>query len=52
MKKDRELYRRFGDHTNDIKVIKKAGIDVTVAIADPQLKAVADYITTGEWGWG
>ena len=37
-----------GDHTNDIEVIKKAGIGVAVANADPQLKAVADYITIGE----
>ena len=37
-----------GDHTNDIEVIKKAGIGVAVANADPQLKEVADYITIGE----
>lgn len=36
-----------GDHTNDIEVIKMAGIGVAVANADPKLKAVADYVTVG-----
>ena len=36
-----------GDHTNDIELIKKAGIGVAVANADSQLKA-ADYVTAGE----
>ncbi|EFC99736.1 Cof-type HAD-IIB family hydrolase [Hungatella hathewayi] len=37
-----------GDHTNDIELIKKAGIGVAVANADSQLKAAADYVTAGE----
>lgn len=37
-----------GDHTNDIELIKKAGIGVAVANADSQLKAAADYATAGE----
>ena len=37
-----------GDHTNDIELIRKAGIGVAVANADPLLKAEADYVTTGE----
>lgn len=38
----------IGDHTNDIEVIRMAGIGVAVANADPKLKAAADYITAGE----
>lgn len=41
-----------GDHTNDIEVIRLAGIGVAVANADPKLKAEADYITEGEMAAG
>lgn len=37
-----------GDHTNDIEVVRTAGIGVAVANADPKLKAAADYVTEGE----
>jgi len=43
-----EQVMAIGDHTNDIEVIRMAGIGVAVANADPKLKAIADFITCGE----
>ncbi|MHC4552601.1 MAG: Cof-type HAD-IIB family hydrolase [Planctomycetota bacterium] len=34
----------FGDHINDIKMLEMAGKGVTVANAEPQVKAVADEV--------
>ena len=34
----------FGDHINDIKMIQLAGRGVTVANAEPEVKAVADEV--------
>lgn len=36
-----------GDHTNDIEMIKMAGIGVAVANSDPGLIAAADYVARG-----
>jgi Cof subfamily protein (haloacid dehalogenase superfamily) len=36
----------FGDGGNDIAIIKKAGIGVAMGNANPELKEVADYITS------
>lgn len=47
-----EAVMAVGDHTNDIEVIRLAGIGVAVANADPKLKAEADYITEGEMAAG
>lgn len=38
----------IGDHTNDMEVIKSAGLGVAVANAQPELKEIADYITIKE----
>lgn len=35
----------FGDDTNDIEMIKNAGIGVAMGNADEQLKSIADFIT-------
>ena len=35
----------FGDDTNDIEMIKNAGIGVAMGNADEQLKNIADFIT-------
>ncbi len=34
----------FGDHINDIKMLQLAGTGITVANAEPQVKAIADEI--------
>ena len=38
----------IGDHTNDMEVIKSAGLGVAVANAQPELKEIADYVTAHE----
>lgn len=38
----------LGDHTNDIEVLQMVGLGVAVANAVPELKEVADYVTTEE----
>ena len=38
----------IGDHTNDVEVIKSAGLGVAVANAQPELKEIADYVTSKE----
>jgi len=35
----------FGDHENDLELVKKSGIGVAVANASPKVKKVADYVT-------
>ncbi len=35
----------FGDSWNDYEMIQQAGIGVAMGNADPELQAVADYIT-------
>ncbi|MGB9844452.1 phosphoglycolate phosphatase [Methanothermobacter tenebrarum] len=42
----------IGDSENDIDFLKVAGLKVAVANADPQLKEMADYVTTKEYGDG
>jgi len=41
-----------GDSLNDIQMLKKAGIGVTVANAHPDIKAVAEFIAKKEYGNG
>lgn len=48
MQVDMSQVMAIGDHTNDIEIVKMAGIGVAVANADPKLKEAADYITYGE----
>ncbi len=36
----------FGDNFNDLTLIKEAGLGVAVANAVPELKEIADYVTT------
>ena len=36
----------FGDSSNDIAMIKKAGIGIAMGNAIPELKQQADYVTT------
>ena len=36
-----------GDETNDIEMIKAAGLGVAVSNANPAAKEAADYVTTG-----
>lgn len=38
----------IGDHTNDIEMVRMAGIGVSVANGDPKLKEAADYIASKE----
>lgn len=42
----------IGDSENDIDFLKVAGLKVAVANADPQLKKMADYVTTKKYGEG
>lgn len=42
----------IGDSVNDIQMLKKAGIGVTVANANPETKASAEYIAKKEYGDG
>ncbi|BDH78984.1 MAG TPA: phosphoglycolate phosphatase [Methanothermobacter sp.] len=42
----------IGDSENDIDFLKVAGLKVAVANADPQLKKMADYVTTKKYGDG
>ena len=42
----------IGDSVNDIQMLKKAGIGVTVANAHPDTKAVAEYIAKKGYGDG
>jgi hypothetical protein len=42
----------IGDSLNDIQMLLKAGIGVTVANAHPDTKAVADFIAEKEYGTG
>jgi phosphoglycolate phosphatase (TIGR01487 family) len=42
----------IGDSVNDIDMLKTAGIGVTVANAHPDVKAVAQYVATKEYGDG
>jgi hypothetical protein len=41
-----------GDSLNDIQMLRKAGIGVTVANAHPDTKAVAEFIAEKEYGNG
>ena len=41
-----------GDSLNDIQMLKKAGIGVTVANAHPDVKAVAEFVAEKEYGNG
>jgi phosphoglycolate phosphatase (TIGR01487 family) len=41
-----------GDSLNDIQMLKKAGIGVTVANAHPDVKAVAEFVAKKEYGNG
>ena len=38
----------FGDNTNDLPMIRGAGIGVAVANALPEVKAAADYVTKND----
>jgi hypothetical protein len=42
----------IGDSVNDIQMLKNAGIGVTVANANPETKASAEYIAKKEYGDG
>jgi hydroxymethylpyrimidine pyrophosphatase-like HAD family hydrolase len=42
----------IGDSLNDIQMLTKAGIGVTVANAHPDIKAVAEYVAEKEYGNG
>jgi len=42
----------IGDSVNDIEMLRKAGIGVTVANAHPDTKAVAEFIAEKEYGNG
>jgi hydroxymethylpyrimidine pyrophosphatase-like HAD family hydrolase len=42
----------IGDSLNDIQMLKKAGIGVTVANGHPDTKAVAGFIAQKEYGPG
>ncbi len=42
----------IGDSLNDIQMLKKAGIGVTVGNAHPDVKAVAEFIAEKEYGNG
>jgi len=42
----------IGDSENDIDFLKVAGLKVAVANADPELKGIADYVTTRKYGDG
>jgi len=42
----------IGDSVNDIQMLRKAGIGVTVANAHPDTKAVAEFIAEKEYGEG
>jgi hypothetical protein len=42
----------IGDSLNDIQMLKKAGIGVTVANAHPDVKAVAEFVAEKEYGNG
>lgn len=43
---DRQEVMAIGDHTNDIEVLRLAGIGVAVANAVPELKNAADYVSS------
>ncbi|MDE6867429.1 MAG: HAD hydrolase family protein, partial [Muribaculaceae bacterium] len=38
----------FGDGSNDIGMLKAAGIGVAMGNAAPEVKAAADYVTTND----
>ncbi|MCQ8904503.1 MAG: phosphoglycolate phosphatase [Methanothermobacter sp.] len=42
----------IGDSENDLEFIEHAGFRVAVANADPELKAIADYVTSAAHGEG
>ena len=42
----------IGDSVNDVQMLRKAGIGVTVANAHPDTKAVAEFIAEKEYGKG
>lgn len=42
----------IGDALNDIQMLKKAGIGVTVANAHPDTKAVVEFVSEKEYGMG
>jgi phosphoglycolate phosphatase (TIGR01487 family) len=42
----------IGDSLNDIQMLKKAGIGVTVANAHPDTKAVVEFVSEKEYGMG
>jgi hydroxymethylpyrimidine pyrophosphatase-like HAD family hydrolase len=41
----REEVMAIGDHVSDASMFEAAGLRVAMANADPELKAVADYVT-------
>jgi len=48
----REQTAFVGDDLNDIPAFSNAGLKIAVANADPQIKRLADYITTKSGGFG
>ncbi|MDI9614449.1 phosphoglycolate phosphatase [Methanothermobacter sp.] len=42
----------IGDSENDIEFLERAGFCVAVGNADPELREMADYVTSGEYGDG
>lgn len=42
----------FGDNFNDLTMLKAAGTGVAVANGIPEIKAVADYVTTADYSTG
>ena len=42
----------IGDSANDIQMLRKAGVGITVANAHPDIKAVAEFIAEKEYGNG
>ena len=45
----REETAAFGDGMNDLGMIRWAGTGVAMGNAEPEVKAVADYVTTPVW---
>lgn len=48
----REETAAFGDGMNDLRMIEWAGTGVAMGNAEPEVKAVADYVTTPVWADG
>lgn len=47
-----EDFLAIGDSVNDIQMLRKAGVGVTVANAHPDTKAVAEFVAEKEYGNG